>query len=266
MDTLDKYYDAAWSRIATSFSPQEEERIRETLSIIPQDIYSILDVGCGDGRITNRLISQYGRVVGLESSREALRYVKTEKILGSIDFLPFPDRSFDLVLCCEILEHLLFKVYPKALEEIERVSTKYIIVTVPNNENLTMSLVTCPYCGCFFNPSRHVRSFKSETLEKLFAQFSLQILKSCLMSKVYSILLVRVARLLKLIPSTTFSVTALCPQCGYSPLLLLGDEGSSKTSAINRNRLLVYLLRLVARQLVPTKKRGAWLMALYRRK
>lgn len=176
----DEYYERAWSQITSSISSQEEERIRQTISLIPEGVSSILDVGCGDGRITNQLICRYGKVVGLESSREALRYVKAEKVLGNIDYLPLPDRSFDLVLCCEVLEHLPFKVYPKAVEEIERVAAKYIIVTVPSNQDIKASLVTCPYCGCKFNANRHLRSFDSKKLKGLFNQFRLQSSQSCM--------------------------------------------------------------------------------------
>ncbi|MCL0058162.1 class I SAM-dependent methyltransferase [Dehalococcoidia bacterium] len=141
---INEYYIHARSLIEKEkLSPQEEERINETISLIPEDCCSILDAGCGDGRITNPLTSGYGRVVGLERSQEALRHVKAEKILGSIESLPFPDKEFDLVLCCEVLEHLPFKVYPRVLTELERVARKYIIVTVPNNEDVRRALITC---------------------------------------------------------------------------------------------------------------------------
>lgn len=159
--------------------PQEEERINKTISLIPKDCSSILDVGCGDGRITNHLISGYGRVVGLEQSQEVLRHVKAEKIVGSIESLPFPDKSFDLVLCCEVLEHLPFEVYQRALTELERVALKYIIVTVPNNEDIRRALVTCPGCGCFVHPSGHIRSFNGESMNGIFSSFSLKTFKSC---------------------------------------------------------------------------------------
>ena len=257
----DDYYEQAWSQIASSVSPEEEERINKTISLIPEDSSSILDAGCGDGRITNRLVSGYSRVIGLEQSKEALRHVKAEKMLGSIESLPFPDRSFDLVLCCEVLEHLPFEVYPRALKEIERVAAKYIIVTVPNNEDLKRSSVTCPHCGCVFNISRHVRSFNQETLKGLFSQFSLQLLQFCLPVKVYPGFLVRGARFIRLIPDNPFPPTALCPQCGYTPLYKISRSLSSDV----RNSFLVQLLRTWARRLIPTRKAGGWLMVLYQR-
>jgi len=260
----DEYYDGAWCQIASSISSQEEERIRQTLSLIPEGVCSILDVGCGDGRITNRLNSRYSKVVGLENSREALRHVKSEKILGSVESLPLPDRSVDLVLSCEVLEHLPFRVYPKALREIERVAAKYIIVTVPNSENRKQNFVTCPHCGCVFHAWRHLRSFNQERLRRLFGQFSMRTVQSCLASKVYPAFLLKGARFLKAIPDIAFPPTALCPQCGYSPLsAAMAPVGAN---AGDKDDLSVRLLHSMARWLIPTRKRGRWLMALYQRK
>ncbi len=260
----DEYYDQHWNSIE-KLSLKEEERIKLTISLIPNDVFSILDVGCGDGRITNRLIPQYGRVIGLDSSQEALRHVKAEKIFGSIDLLPFSDRSFDLILCCEALEHLPFSIYPRAIRELERVATKYILISVPNAEDRKQQFVTCPHCGCTFHPWRHVRSFNSTSLTELFKQFYLQTLQVCpQLTRIYPALLVKGAKLLKLIPEHSFPTSALCPQCGYSSLS--EEVASTETNAISKGNPSVRLLSLAARVLIPTRKRGGWLIALYQRK
>ena len=49
---------------------------------------------------------------------------------GTIYALPYKDNSFDLIICSEVLEHL---EHPdKALEELQRVSKKYVALSVPN--------------------------------------------------------------------------------------------------------------------------------------
>jgi len=261
IETTEDYYDHHWS-FAGNPSPREEERIRQTISLIPEDVSSILDVGCGDGRITNHLIPQYSRVVGLESSKEALQYVKTEKMLGSIDCLPFPDRNFDLVLCCEVLEHLPFRVYPKAIEELERVASKYILVTVPNSEDLKQNFVTCPHCGCIFHVWRHLRSFKQESAANLLNEFKVEIMKTYRpLAKVYPILTVmgKVARYLKLAVALDFPTDALCPQCGYS--------SAHKASSVNSDKERSHFSFLIppAKVLGINKKAKGWLMVLYQR-
>jgi ubiquinone/menaquinone biosynthesis C-methylase UbiE len=49
-------------------------------------------VGCGDGRILNRLDGKY-ECIGLDISNEALKYVKTKKIHDSLENLPFADNK-----------------------------------------------------------------------------------------------------------------------------------------------------------------------------
>jgi len=254
------YYEQPRLWGGQTVSSQEEDRIQQTLSLIPEECCSILEVGCGDGRIINRLVWRYGKVCGLDVSTEALRHVMAERILGSIDSLPFSDKSFDLVICCEVLEHLPFKVYPKALKELQRVTATYIIVSVPNRENVKQSLITCPQCGCAFHPSRHLRSFQKRTMLNLFTSFSLQVSGFCGPStKAYPYFVVRAAKFLKLIPNPNLSPYALCPQCGYTP------SGDDSTSSGKGNSILRFLLPL-ARRLIPAKKVPLWLLALYHQK
>ena len=260
---INEYANHSWSLVEKEkLSLQEEERINETISLIPKDCSSILDAGCGDGRIINRLISEYGRVVGLDQSQEALRHVKAEKILGSIESLSFPDKSFDLVLCCEVLEHLPFEIYPRVLTELERVARKYIIVTVPNNEDIRRALIVCPHCGCAFHSSRHLRSFNRQNMKGIFSNLSLKTLKSCGLTKEYPGFFIKIAKFLRIIRSN-FPLTGLCPQCGYTPLS--ASETSPDLSSDSRNSHLSQRLRRWARWLLPTKKTGGWLMALYQR-
>lgn len=228
----------------------------------PSRLLSIIDIGCGDGRITNRLLPQYKHVVGLEQSSRALRYVRTEKILGSVEHLPFSDRSFDLVLCCEVLEHLPFKVYPRALEEIQRVAQKYIVVTVPNNEDIKKALITCPHCSCIFHPWRHLRSFSQKSITNIFNKFKVEIVRTYRpLVKVYPLLTVmeRVARFFKLVSASSFPADALCPQCGYSSVHKVFPVNSHKER--NRFNFLVPPAKILA---VNKKSRG-WLLVLYQR-
>lgn len=256
----DEYYNHTWSQIDLHISLQEEARIKETIALIPKNCSSILDVGCGDGRITNRLISTYRHVCGLDSNKEALKHVVAEKETGRLDSLPFTDKSFNLILCCEVLEHLPVQSYSVALKEIERVSEKYIIITVPNNENRRNSSVTCPYCGCVFNASRHVRSFDVENLKNLFGQFSPQIIKPIVFTKTHFDTVCWASRILNPILGFSFPANAMCPQCGYSIITKNGiPSNASKTK-----RKFSFPRKIT--KLIPMKRKGIWLAALYERK
>ncbi len=95
-----------------------------------------LEVGCGEGFLTDRLQDQKTDtwVCGLDASRPILD-VATQHF-GSLPFLcasayavPFADRSFDLVVGCEVLEHV--EDPDRALAEVARVSGRYAILSVP---------------------------------------------------------------------------------------------------------------------------------------
>lgn len=79
---------------------------------------NIFEVGCGEGNVLLNLRrhGHFGKLVGLEINenmfRDAIKVQETEKlspidfIVGSADKLPFPDKSFDVVLAFFMLYHM----------------------------------------------------------------------------------------------------------------------------------------------------------------
>ena len=74
-----------------------------------QDV--VLDVGCGEGFITNQLNPLCKRIIGIDYSEEAIKIAKMAH--RDIDFLvmtatnlQFENQSFEKVLCLELFEHL----------------------------------------------------------------------------------------------------------------------------------------------------------------
>jgi len=71
---------------------------------------SILDIGCAEGFVMNRLrqVIPGAQVTGLDIDDEALLRGKAlgarDTCQGSVYSLPYPDDSFDLVLALEVLE------------------------------------------------------------------------------------------------------------------------------------------------------------------
>lgn len=152
---------------AVSPGRPDRERIRAILAVVPADVETILDAGCGRGWICDALAGRYG-VVALDRRVEALAQVGSPAVGGDLASLPFKDRSFDLVLCCEVLEHIADSDLGRVLRELLRVARKYILVTVPNGQDLETSLCGCPRCKRLFNPVGHVRSFGAVGLACLF--------------------------------------------------------------------------------------------------
>jgi SAM-dependent methyltransferase len=85
----------------------------------------ILDVGCGTGANAQKLLSRYGRVVGLDFAHEALSFARGRwpggLVQASGDAIPFADASFDLVTAFGVICQLGVRSDIAALEECYRV-------------------------------------------------------------------------------------------------------------------------------------------------
>jgi SAM-dependent methyltransferase len=251
-DFYREYYEKLHS-VERKLTPKEESRIKNTIAFIPEDVESLLEVGCGDGRIVNRLKGKYEEICGLDISNKALDYVETPKVQGTLENLPFADNSFDIVICCEVLEHLPYSVYKKAVKEMERVSKKYILISVPNNENLEREMITCPECGCSSHLWRHLRSFNEERLRNLFKDFEIHKIKTHSSEQfMFAGTFFKIKRFLNI--NQRFPQTALCPQCGYSP------EYEAKSAHLKKENKGINLLKKV----LPLKKAGGWIIVLYK--
>jgi len=162
-----KYWEREWTqKLDNSF----KTKIEKILGIIPDTVNSIVDVGCGNGVITNELGKKF-EVMGVDRSREALSFVRTKKIESSCENIQLPTKSFDMVFSSELLEHLEDELLFQTISEFKRLTKKYILITVPNKENINKKLVQCPECGQIFNKTYHLRSLDIEKIKKYFPEF-----------------------------------------------------------------------------------------------
>ncbi len=165
-------YENQWMSRKKVYS-QDTERAQLTAKSVPEGIDTILEIGSGDGLIINALKEAGYDPVAYDITRTALDYNKTSKrIQGSAALLPFPASTFDVVLACELLEHLPISDYRDALDEIARVAKRYVLITVPYHENLEWNYARCPSCGCIFHGACHVRSFSEADMLSLLNHFS----------------------------------------------------------------------------------------------
>lgn len=110
-DRLAEVYDIGF----TSYQNAAEwEAISRHLGDIREK--RILDAGCGTGRFLGKLAERGPKqVVGVDFSFASLLKAKGRCALypivrfvqASVLALPFPDGSFEMVLCCQVVEHLL---------------------------------------------------------------------------------------------------------------------------------------------------------------
>ncbi|KKQ37138.1 MAG: Methylase involved in ubiquinone/menaquinone biosynthesis [Candidatus Woesebacteria bacterium GW2011_GWA1_37_7] len=148
-------------------------------------IYSIVDVGCGEGFTLERLrkekIGKY--YLGIDGSNIAVKLGKVlfPKIIfekHNIYKLPLKDNSYDFVLCTEVLEHL--EKPDKALKELVRVSRKYLALSVPNEPFFSLkNLLMIKNIRRFGSSVEHINWWTSRGFVKFVLKEKVKIIRQC---------------------------------------------------------------------------------------
>lgn len=109
---------------------------------------TVLDVGCGTGRLVKSLRRFGIEAYGVEISKAALELadhdMKPYLKYGDITKLPYEDNQFDLVLTYDVLEHLEKSKLKKATEEAVRVSRKNVLHKIYTTENCWIEFFHAP--------------------------------------------------------------------------------------------------------------------------
>ena len=104
---------------------REDVLARQVRVLIPDDVASMLDVGCGDGNIAASVAAQRGITVdGVEVLARPKCAVPYQLFDGVT--LPYPAESFDVVTLIDVLHHTTDATL--LLREASRVSKKYVII------------------------------------------------------------------------------------------------------------------------------------------
>jgi ubiquinone/menaquinone biosynthesis C-methylase UbiE len=94
----------------------------------------ILDAGCGSGRTLQEL-ADLGTVSGIELNEQAAALARDRGLgevrIGRLEALPWPDASFDLITCLDVIEHTPDD--RATLAELARVARSggWLLMTVP---------------------------------------------------------------------------------------------------------------------------------------
>ena len=151
------YWDRIWANEGANTWRKYPLTFRKIASHIDQS-ESVLDVGCGAGVFLDIIRPHCKKVAGLDISHVAINLLRAKGIEGKVCELPeIPDKSFDVVVATEIVEHLDDPV--GLLKEASRVARKKVIFTVPDNVLGPEEFI------------EHRQLFTRETLEELVCRF-----------------------------------------------------------------------------------------------
>ena len=134
----------------------------------------IVEVGAGEGRITEQLVERYpgATVVGLDLPDSELAgewaELDVSMLFGDVTRLPFADRSIDLIVGLEVLEHVPSP--PTALAEIARVCCGAAVLSVPREPIWRIGNIgRGRYLRQLGNTPGHVNHWSARSFEQLVA-------------------------------------------------------------------------------------------------
>ena len=171
-NTYDKYgtRNPVARRLVARFLAEADEAVRET------GASSILDVGCGEGVVTERIarLLPGARVVGLDVDDPGLAAEWQARAGGNLTFeagsaysLPHEDDSFDVVCAFEVFEHL--ERPEEGLAELARVARRTLVLSVPREPLWrALNVASLRYVRDLGNTPGHVNHWS----RKEFAEFA----------------------------------------------------------------------------------------------
>ncbi len=108
----------------------------------------VLDVGCGDGKLTSLMAPHVASITAVDNQKIALQFAKLITDQAQIKNIKWKqddarnikeaDESFDVVTCFDMVEHVPQETAKKVIRELTRILKKggKLILTTPNRDEL----------------------------------------------------------------------------------------------------------------------------------
>ncbi len=175
-NTYDKY--GSTNPVVRRLMAGFERNLNELLAAA--DPRSVLDVGCGEGVLTERWAQrlQAGRVVGIDlEDAELAAQWRARLSGGNLEFramvaerLQFGDDEFDLVAATEVLEHVTSPEL--VLSEMARVARRNLIVSVPHEPLWrALNLARGAYVRDLGNTPGHLNHWTRRSFSQLLGRY-----------------------------------------------------------------------------------------------
>lgn len=134
----------------------------------------MLDAGCGEGFLLE-FLQKNGQELdytGADFSFEAIQWSRANLVphlranVADIHTLPYPDNSFPLVTCLEVLEHIPDSAV--GVRELARVSLEYLILSVPHEPYFRgANFLRGKHIGQWGNDPEHLHNYSGRTFRQM---------------------------------------------------------------------------------------------------
>jgi len=139
---------------------------------------SLLDVGCGEGILVQRLAQRLGptrRVVGADLEEHSIQAGWSQNRAPNLSYrvmagdgLPFADGEFDMVSAIEVLEHV--PAPERTLAEMTRCAQHHLLVSVPREPLWrALNMARGAYWSQLGNTPGHLNHWSGRSFRRLLA-------------------------------------------------------------------------------------------------
>lgn len=126
------YKDYSWDRLGSYF----QRTARHIVDLFKPK--RTLDVGCAKGYLVKGLdelgVDAFGIDPSIYAVTEAHPDIQDKIELEIAQSIPYPNNTFDVVTCFDVLEHIPARDVHKTLKEMLRVSKKWVLLRVVTRE------------------------------------------------------------------------------------------------------------------------------------
>lgn len=141
---------------------------------------TIHEVGCGEGFWVNKWNGNGLKAVGSDFSFEVISLAQENASASNLPTEVFTAKSIydlqsemdhaDLIVCCEVLEHL--EDPDKAMQVLQTVVDKYLIVSVPREPLwCALNMARGRYISSYGNTPGHIQHWSKKTFIKFVRQY-----------------------------------------------------------------------------------------------
>ncbi len=126
-----------------------------------------LEVGCGEGHLMDRMLNAYPQrqMAGFDISHSIVKIAQCQVtgpsfLQASADRMPWSDDSWDVVVVCEVMEHL--EDPEAALRELHRITRRACLLSVPREPIWRVAnMARGKYWGSLGNTPGHVQHWNT---------------------------------------------------------------------------------------------------------